>query len=73
MRKILSNEEFVVAWQESSSLAEAAKRCHMSPRATSVRAAYMRLQGVPLKRFARSGEPLDVAALTALAQKSLVS
>ena len=67
---LLSHEDFVVAWQSSESLAEAAKKTKTTPRAASMRAFNMRKAGVPLKVFKRVGEKYDVAGLTALAKKA---
>lgn len=66
----LGREEFVVAWQSSATLAEAAKKAGTSTRAASTRAFNMRKAGVPLQKFGDGGERIDVDALTKLAKKT---
>lgn len=64
-----SDDQFVVAWQESATLAEASKRVAMEPRAASLRAFRLRELGVPLRKFVR-GVAVDVEGLTELARKT---
>lgn len=67
----VTHEDFVVAWQSSATLAEAAAKMKTSARSASLRAHNMRKAGVALKRFQEAGRRYDVEGLTALAQKSL--
>ena len=69
-KKKLSNEEFVVAWQSAETIADAAKKTHLSKAAVAHRAARMRKAGVPLKRFKEVGARFDVEKLTEIATRS---
>ena len=63
-------EEFVRAWQASSSVGEAAESLGLSRRAAASRACFYRKRGVALKLFQRGSRPLDVSALNAIAEGS---
>jgi len=68
---IKNNEDFVVAWQSSGTLAEVAKRVGTSLRNASSHATWLRTRGVPLKKFStRNFNVLDVEGLSALANKT---
>jgi hypothetical protein len=55
-----SPEQFVLTWQQSTTLREVAKKLRMERGACRVRASRYRRQGVPLKELA---EPLDMLPL----------
>lgn len=64
-------EQFVRAWNTSSSAVEVAQKLDMAPHSASARASWYRKKGVDLKRFLRGAKPaarLDVAALNKLAK-----
>ena len=69
-KQTVSNEDFVRAWQSAETLAEAAKRARVDPRAASLRAFYMRKKGVPLKLFKPSSAPIDIEGLAKIARKA---
>jgi hypothetical protein len=62
----VSPEDFVRAWQASSSLAEVADKLHLSIAGVSTRAQSYRKKGVRLKRFPHRLATIDVAALNAI-------
>lgn len=49
----VSAEDFVIAWQQSSSVKEVAQKLNLDPRVVDYRGKYYRRHGVPLKRFPR--------------------
>ena len=68
---MVSDKEFVLAWQRAESLLEAAEAVGSDRLYTSLRASKLRKAGVPLKMFRRgrppgSGKRVDVEALSAL-------
>lgn len=67
----MSADDFVYEWQQACSLEVVALAAGMTSRAASLRAAYMRKNGVPLKLFKGRNEPLDVKRLTEIAHKAL--
>lgn len=63
-------EEFIEAWQQSSSVKEVAKRLNMPPKTVSSRASYYRKKKVPLKKMRSSGRgPLNWKKLAELARE----
>jgi TctA family transporter len=64
----VSQEEFIKTWQQSSSSVEVGRILGITPNAATSRASWMRNRGIPLKTF-KTGKPLDVAAMTAIAKK----
>jgi hypothetical protein len=61
----VSPEDFVRAWQSSSSIAEVVKKLGMSKSSVASRASYYRQNGVRLKRL-NTGRSLDTDALNAI-------
>ena len=59
-------EQFVVIWETSDSLAQAAARLGMPPGVASARASRYRRLGVNLKRFRGGGLKMDIDALRRL-------
>jgi hypothetical protein len=66
--KEFTPEEFVRAWQTSKIIKEVCERTGLSKIQASNRASYYRKKGIPLKKFSRGWENLDIPALTALAE-----
>lgn len=66
----VSPEEFVKAWQSSTSIDEVAAKTHMKPFSVVARASRYRKLGVKLKQFERTGRrrSLDIAALNELCE-----
>jgi hypothetical protein len=66
-----SAEDFVRAWQTSSSIAEVARAVGGNEKSIQSRASRLRKRGVPLKYMHNGGcvKPLDVAALATLAKE----
>jgi len=65
-------EKIIVAWQESESAGEVARKLGLDIKAVYWRIAYLRKKGIALKKFKRSaptGPHIDVKALNALAKK----
>jgi hypothetical protein len=69
---LVSNEEFVVIWQQSRSLAEVVKKTGHTVGAASSRASRLRQSGVRLKYFkGPRAQPLDYEGLNDLAAEAL--
>ena len=68
---MVSAEEFVKIWQQAESAAEVAEKCGINRGSAMCRASRMRKAGVSLKMMGGAPHKLDVAALSALAKKSL--
>jgi len=80
-KKVVSWEAFVVAWQESNSVREVAKRLKIrwtdrTAASLSTRASYGRRKGVDMRRMTTRPAPTtpnDWAALAGLAKKTLAA
>lgn len=69
-RKSVTPEEFVRAWQGSSSMAEVAEKTGLRVESVRARGHRFRKRGVPLKKLAAQGRPAtDWEALKKLAQE----
>lgn len=68
-KRTVSPDAFVLAWQRSTSLTQAAKRLGMTEHAAEVRAYRYRAQGVRLKDL-RNAKRLDIDALNRLIAES---
>lgn len=79
--KVVPWEEFVIAWQESNSVREVAKRLKIrwtdrTAANLSMRASYARKKGVDMRRMTTRPTPTtpnDWAALAGLAKKTLAA
>lgn len=49
----LSNESFVIAWQQAASVVEVARKLKLDTHTASNKAAFFRQRGVPLKKMPR--------------------
>ena len=67
----ISNENFIKAWQSSSTFDEVLKTLGVPRRYASSRATFLRRKKVTLKHFKRPAAAFDVKALNALAKKYL--
>lgn len=71
MTKECTPEQFVMAWQESNSVAEVSEKTGIPTATASGRARDYRVHGIPLKMMHKAGKRLlDVKALTKLAKKT---
>lgn len=65
--KRTSAEDFVKAWQASTSHKEVARKCGIKPSTAAHRAWALRKRGIKLKRFTPSRVRLDIPKLARLA------
>lgn len=61
--------EFIVVWNDSSSLEEAAERLGIQKSSASMRASHLRKMGHPVKRFQRGRKVRDMETLADIARQ----
>ena len=68
MTKRIDPKKFIHVWQTSSTTAEAAQRLNMKKSAVASRATQYRRKGIPLKKYDRGVQSLDIPTLAAYAR-----
>ncbi len=70
---MVTSEDFVVAYRDSSSVKEVSEKTGLSSQGVSSRAANYRKKGVRLPVMGHPRSPIDVDALNALLEKDAVA
>lgn len=63
------DKNFVRIWQGAATLTDAASALGLEPRKATFRAYFLRLRGVPLKKFSTTRRPINTEELKTLANE----